>query len=227
MRGILLTNLLTVLLYNAWRLTQTPILITLKMWPTMWPTIPLAFLIIVSPSPAPSLIIGFPSSTHLWSSFPHHRLLLIVSPSLTHLWSSFPHHPPIFDHCFPITYFWFSSPTSCTTMAQLSSINRNAPLPTRLNSLEAYAKAIGFDSLGDAFQTHLNCNNVHSERTLATWFNDGGFMGIVRASMELSRLANLSNNKELCGLLLSIVKEAIQHEMSKICKWLSKPLATY
>ena len=114
-------------------------------------------------------------------------------------------------------------------MAQFPSINRNAPLPTRLNSLEAYAKAsgFGFDSLGDAFQAHLNSNNVHSERTLATWFNDGGFMGIVRASMELSRLANLSNNKELCGLLLSIVKEAIQHEMSKICKWLSKPLATY
>ena len=101
-------------------------------------------------------------------------------------------------------------------MAQLASINRNAPLPTRLNSLEAYAKAFSFDSLGDAFQARLNCNDVHSERTLATWFNDGGFTGIVRASMELSRLANLSNNKELCGLLLSIVEGAIQHEMGKM-----------
>ena len=49
----------------------------------------------------------------------------------------------------------------------------------------------------------------------------------MQASIELSRLANFSNNKELCGLLLSIVEGAIQHEMSKICKRLSKPLATY
>ena len=53
-------------------------------------------------------------------------------------------------------------------MAQLPSINRNAPLPTRLNSLEAYAKPFGFGALGDAFQERLNCNDVHSERTLAT-----------------------------------------------------------
>ena len=101
-------------------------------------------------------------------------------------------------------------------MAQLPSINRNAPLPTRLNSLEAYAKPFGFGSLSDAFQERLNCNDVHSERTLATWFNDGGFTGIVRASIESSRLANLSNNKGLCGLLLSIVEGAIQHEMSNL-----------
>ena len=112
-------------------------------------------------------------------------------------------------------------------MAQLPPINRNAPLLARLSLLEAYVKAFGFDSFGDVFQTRLKCNDAHSKRTLVTWFNDGGFTEIVRASIELRRLANLSKDKELCDLLLPIVGGAVQHEMSKICERLTKPLATY
>jgi len=114
-------------------------------------------------------------------------------------------------------------------MAQLPPVDRYAPPSTRLNSLDAYVKAFGFNPLSDVFQAHLSCNDIHSECMLSIWFGDGGFTELVRAFIGFRKPANLSKDKGLCELLLpqAIVGEAVDREMNQICKQLAKPLATY
>ena len=77
-------------------------------------------------------------------------------------------------------------------MAQLPPVDPNAPLLTRLNSLNAYVKAFGFTSLSDAFRARMSCNDsdTHSERMLSIWSGGGGYTELVWAFMPFPHHTN-------------------------------------